>query len=156
MIYMVTKTTHGLIISLIACFLVAIPYDVRGKRGPKPETVSILWGDTTIQSFDNYLGNGKEFGVSLNNNKGLTSVTIYSISYDSSIERDIQPAYITALSVVNNVIIIATERDGLFCYNLVDKTISMLNAPKNFKISNIEAVSCTNKKAVNMDFYIQK
>ncbi len=52
------------------------------------------------------------------NNQELWKNTIYNVSYNSTIEKDVQDVWITKLEVVNGFLLVTNERDAIYKVDL--------------------------------------
>ena len=59
--------------------------------------------------------------------------TIYEINYQKSLERDVQRLYITKLEINNGLLLVKTEKGGIFSCHITTGKVKLLKLPQGYE-----------------------
>ena len=115
------------------CLLLAaiLPLEVWAKRAAPDPVKPIFWNAYKIE-------------VAGNDNCGKVKIakrckcppkifTIYEINYQKSIERDVQRLYITKLEIHKDLLIVKTEKGGIFSCDITTGKAKLLKLPQGYE-----------------------
>lgn len=146
------KSIMSLIIFLFIVFFIGQPMFLHAKRGLPPGTISVLYNKSVISSFDDITDSKAEYGIIIRNGQNKDKIILYSIIENKSLEGDVQFDYIKSLTIVENIVIVSTEKGCVFSYNMDDKTISILNRPIFYKILDLQKVKSINEEVIKLHY----
>ena len=127
---------------LVFCLLLAIivPLEVWAKR-VAPQPVKPIFGDAyKIEA----IGTGSSGKVKIAKKCKCPPkiFTIYEINYLKSLETDVQDLHITKLEINNGLLLVKTEKGGIFSCNITTGKVKLLKLPHGYRIlkSNKQSV----------------
>jgi hypothetical protein len=129
---------------LIFCLLLAIivPLEVWAKRVAPQPVKPLFWSVYKIQPS----GNGSSGKVTVSKRCKCyfkpKTITIYEINYLKSLETDVQDLHITKLEIDNGLLLVKTEKGGIFSCNITTGKVKLLKLPLGYRIlkSNTQSV----------------
>ena len=118
---------------LIFCLLLAIivPLEVWAKR-VAPQPVKPIFGDAyKIEA----IGTGSSGKVKIAKKCKCPPkiFTIYEINYLKSLETDVQNLHITKLEIDNGLLLVKTEKGGIFSCNITTGKVKLLKLPQGYE-----------------------
>ena len=122
-------TVKYLLLTLL--FAALLPVDVLAKRVEPQPVKPIFWDAYKIE-------------VAGNDNCGKVKIakrckcppkifTIYEITYQKSLERDVQRLYITKLEIHKNLLIVKTEKGGIFSCDIDSCKVKLIKLPQGYE-----------------------
>ena len=118
-----------LVFSLLLAIIV--PLEVWAKR-VAPQPVKPIFGDAyKIEA----IGTGSSGKVKIAKKCKCPPkiFTIYEINYQKSIERDVQRLYITKLEIHKDLLIVKTEKGGIFSCSITTGKVKLLKLPQGYE-----------------------
>ena len=118
---------------LVFCLLLAIivPLEVWAKR-VAPQPVKPIFGDAyKIEA----IGTGSSGKVKIAKKCKCPPkiFTIYEINYLKSLETDVQDLHITKLEINNGLLLVKTEKGGIFSCNITTGKVKLLKLPQGYE-----------------------
>ena len=118
---------------LVFCLLLAIivPLEVWAKR-VAPQPVKPIFGDAyKIEA----IGTGSSGKVKIAKKCKCPPkiFTIYEINYLKSLETDVQNLHITKLEIDNGLLLVKTEKGGIFSCNITTGKVKLLKLPQGYE-----------------------
>jgi hypothetical protein len=120
---------------LIFCLLLAIivPLEVWAKRVAPQPVKPLFWSVYKIQPS----GNGSSGKVTVSKRCKCyfkpKTITIYEINYLKSLETDVQNLHITKLEIDNGLLLVKTEKGGIFSCNITTGKVKLLKLPQRYE-----------------------
>jgi hypothetical protein len=120
---------------LIFCLLLAIivPLEVWAKRVAPQPVKPLFWSVYKIQPS----GNGSSGKVTVSKRCKCyfkpKTITIYEINYLKSLETDVQDLHITKLEINNGLLLVKTEKGGIFSCNITTGKVKLLKLPQRYE-----------------------
>ena len=120
---------------LIFCLLLAIivPLEVWAKRAAPDPVKPVFQGSCKIQA----TGTGSSGKVTVSKRCKCyfkpKTITIYEINYLKSLETDVQNLHITKLEIDNGLLLVKTEKGGIFSCNITTGKVKLLKLPQRYE-----------------------
>ena len=120
---------------LLFCLLLAIivPLEVWAKRVAPQPVKPLFWSVYKIQPS----GNGSSGKVTVSKRCKCyfkpKTITIYEINYLKSLETDVQDLHITKLEIDNGLLLVKTEKGGIFSCNITTGKVKLLKLPQRYE-----------------------
>ena len=120
---------------LVFCLLLAVivPLDVWAKRAAPQPVKPLLWSVYKIQPS----GDGSSAKITVSkickcyfNPK---TITIYEINYLKSLETDVQDLHITKLEIHKDLLIVKTEKGGIFSCDIDSCKVKLIKLPQGYE-----------------------
>ena len=119
---------------LVFCLLLAIivPLEVWAKRVAPQPVKPLFWSVYKIQPSSN--GGSGKITVSKRCKCYFKpkTITIYEINYLKSLETDVQNLHITKLEIDNGLLLVKTEKGGIFSCNITTGKVKLLKLPQGY------------------------
>ena len=117
---------------LVFCLLLTaiVPLEVWAKR-VAPQPVKPIFGDAyKIEA----IGTGSSGKVKIAKKCKCPPkiFTIYEINYLESLETDVQDLHITKLEIDNGLLLVKTEKGGIFSCNIITGKVKLLKLPQGY------------------------
>ena len=120
-----------LVFSLLLAIIV--PLDVWAKRAAPQPVKPLLWSVYKIYPS----GNGSSGKVTVSKRCKCyfkpKTFTIYEINYLKSLETDVQNLHITKLEINNGLLLVKTEKGGIFSCNITTGKVKLLKLPQRYE-----------------------
>ena len=120
-----------LVFSLLLAIIV--PLDVWAKRAAPQPVKPLLWSVYKIYPS----GNGSFGKVTVSKRCKCyfkpKTFTIYEINYLKSLETDVQNLHITKLEINNGLLLVKTEKGGIFSCNITTGKVKLLKLPQGYE-----------------------
>ena len=120
-----------LVFSLLLAVLV--PLEVWAKRVAPQPVKPLFWSVYKIQPS----GNGSSGKVTVSKRCKCyfkpKTITIYEINYLKSLETDVQDLHITKLEIDNGLLLVKTEKGGIFSCNITTGKVKLLKLPQRYE-----------------------
>ena len=120
-----------LVFSLLLAIIV--PLDVWAKRAAPQSVKPLLWSVYKIYPS----GNGSSGKVTVSKRCKCyfkpKTITIYEINYLKSLESDVQDLHITKLEISNGLLLVKTEKGGIFSCNITTGKVKLLKLPQGYE-----------------------
>ena len=118
---------------LVFCLLLAaiVPLEAWAKRAA-PQPVKPILGDAyKIEA----IGTGSSGKVKIAKKCKCPPkiFTIYEINYLKSLETDVQDLHITKLEINNGLLLVKTEKGGIFSCNITTGKVKLLKLPQGYE-----------------------
>ena len=118
---------------LVFCLLLAaiVPLEAWAKRAA-PQPVKPILGDAyKIEA----IGTGSSGKVKIAKKCKCPPkiFTIYEINYLKSLETDVQNLHITKLEIDNGLLLVKTEKGGIFSCNITTGKVKLLKLPQRYE-----------------------
>ena len=118
---------------LVFCLLLAaiVPLEAWAKRAA-PQPVKPILGDAyKIEA----IGTGSSGKVKIAKKCKCPPkiFTIYEINYLKSLETDVQNLHITKLEIDNGLLLVKTEKGGIFSCNITTGKVKLLKLPQGYE-----------------------
>ena len=118
---------------LVFCLLLAaiVPLEAWAKRAA-PQPVKPILGDAyKIEA----IGTGSSGKVKIAKKCKCPPkiFTIYEINYLKSLETDVQNLHITKLEINNGLLLVKTEKGGIFSCNITTGKVKLLKLPQGYE-----------------------
>ena len=126
---------------LVFCLLLAIivPLEVWAKRVAPQPVKPLFWSVYKIQPS----GNGSSGKVTVSKRCKCyfkpKTITIYEINYLKSLESDVQDLHITKLEIHKDLLIVKTEKGGIFSCDITTGKAKLLKLPQGYELIPITA-----------------
>ena len=120
---------------LVFCLLLAIivPLEVWAKRVAPQPVKPLFWSVYKIQPS----GNGSSGKIAVSKRCKCyfkpKTITIYEINYLKSLETDVQNLHITKLEIDNGLLLVKTEKGGIFSCNITTGKVKLLKLPQGYE-----------------------
>jgi len=127
---------------LVFCLLLAaiVPLEVWAKRAVPQPVKPIFFGSYKIHA----TGSGSSGNVIVSKKCKCPPkiFTIYEINYLKSLEKDVQNLHITKLEIDNGLLLVKTEKGGIFSCNITTGKVKLLKLPQGYRVlkSNKQSV----------------
>ena len=118
---------------LVFCLLLAVivPFEALAKRAEPQPVKPIFWDAYKIEA----IGTGSSGKVKIAKKCKCPPkiFTIYEINYLKSLETDVQDLHITKLEINNGLLLVKTEKGGIFSCNITTGKIKLLKLPQGYE-----------------------
>ena len=123
-----TTVKHLLLILLFAALL---PVDVLAKRVEPQPVKPIFFGSYKIHA----TGSGSSGNVIVSKKCKCKpqKIVVYEINYLKSLETDVQNLHITKLEIDNGLLLVKTEKGGIFSCNITTGKVKLLKLPQRYE-----------------------
>ena len=117
------------------CLLLAaiLPLEVWAKRVVPQPVKPLFWSVYKIQPS----GNGGSGKITVSKRCKCyfkpKTITIYEINYLKSLETDVQNLHITKLEIDNGLLLVKTEKGGIFSCNITTGKVKLLKLPQRYE-----------------------
>ena len=112
---------------------VIVPLEVWAKRVAPQPVKPLFWSVYKIQPS----GNGSSGKVTVSKRCKCyfkpKTITIYEINYLKSLETDVQDLHITKLEIDNGLLLVKTEKGGIFSCNITTGKVKLLKLPQRYE-----------------------
>jgi hypothetical protein len=112
---------------------VIVPLEVWAKRVAPQPVKPLFWSFYKIQPS----GNGSSGKVTVSKRCKCyfkpKTITIYEINYLKSLETDVQDLHITKLEIDNGLLLVKTEKGGIFSCNITTGKVKLLKLPQRYE-----------------------
>ena len=123
-----SKLRTLLFVIFLAIFL---PLELCAKRAA-PQPVKPIFGDEyKIEAADN--DNCGKVKIAKRCKCPPKIFTIYEINYQKSLERDVQRLYITELEIHKDLLIVKTEKGGIFSCDIDSCEVKLIKLPQGYE-----------------------
>ena len=127
-------TESKLRILLFFIFLaIFLPLELCAKRAAPQPVKPLLWGFYKIQPS----GDGSSAKITVSKICKCyfkpKTITIYEINYQKSLERDVQRLYITKLEIHKDLLIVKTEKGGIFSCDIDSCEVKLIKLPQGYE-----------------------
>jgi len=130
---------------LVFCLLLAaiVPLEVWAKRAVPQPVKPIFFGSYKIHA----TGSGSSGNVIVSKKCKCPPkiFTIYEINYLKSLEKDVQNLHITKLEIDNGLLLVKTEKGGIFSCNITTGKVKLLKLPQGYRVLK------SNKQSVQLE-----
>ena len=124
-------TVKYLLLTLL--FAALLPVNVLAKRVEPQPVKPIFWSVYKIQPS----GNGGSGKITVSKRCKCyfkpKTITIYEINYLKSLETDVQDLHITKLEIDNGLLLVKTEKGGIFSCNITTGKVKLLKLPQGYE-----------------------
>ena len=119
-------------IRLFVIFLaIFLPLELCAKRAV-PQPVKPIFGDAyNIEAIST--GSSGKVKIAKKCKCPPKIFTIYEVNYQKSIESDVQNLHIAKLEVNNGLLLVKTEKGGIFSCNITTGKINLLKLPQGYE-----------------------
>jgi hypothetical protein len=120
---------------LIFCLLLTaiVPFEALAKRTEPQPVKPLFWSVYKIQPS----GNGGSGKITVSKRCKCyfkpKTITIYEINYLKSLETDVQNLHITKLEINNGLLLVKTEKGGIFSCNITTGKVKLLKLPQRYE-----------------------
>ena len=132
---------------LVILCVALLPLDVWAKRAAPQPVKPLLWSVYKIQPS----GDGSSAKITVSKICKCyfkpKTITIYEINYQKSLERDVQRLYITKLEIHKDLLIVKTEKGGIFSCDITTGKVKLVKLPQGY-----EQIK-TGKASIVLKFY---
>ena len=117
------------------CLMLAaiLPLEVWAKRVAPQPVKPLFWSVYKIQPS----GNGGSGKITVSKRCKCyfkpKTITIYEINYLKSLETDVQNLHITKLEIDNGLLLVKTEKGGIFSCNITTGKVKLLKLPQRYE-----------------------
>ena len=117
------------------CLLLAaiLPLEVWAKRAEPQPVKPLFWSVYKIQPS----GNGGSGKITVSKRCKCyfkpKTITIYEINYLKSLETDVQNLHITKLEIDNGLLLVKTEKGGIFSCNIHTGKVKLIKLPQRYE-----------------------
>ena len=110
-----------------------VPFEALAKRAVPQPVKPIFWDEYKIQPSGN--GGSEKITVSKICKCYFKpkTITIYEINYLKSLETDVQNLHITKLEIDNGLLLVKTEKGGIFSCNITTGKVKLLKLPQRYE-----------------------
>jgi len=121
-----------LCIRLFVIFLaIFLPLELCAKRAV-PQPVKPIFGDAyNIEAIST--GSSGKVKIAKKCKCPPKIFTIYEINYLKSLESDVQDLHITKLEISNGLLLVKTEKGGIFSCNITTGKVKLLKLPQGYE-----------------------
>jgi hypothetical protein len=121
-------------ILLFVIFLaIFLPLELCAKRAAPQPVKPLFWSVYKIQPS----GNGGSGKITVSKRCKCyfkpKTITIYEINYLKSLETDVQNLHITKLEIDNGLLLVKTEKGGIFSCNITTGKVKLLKLPQRYE-----------------------
>ena len=121
-------------ILLFVIFLaIFLPLELCAKRAAPQPVKPLLWSAYKIQPS----GDGSSAKITVSKICKCyfkpKTITIYEINYQKSLERDVQRLYITKLEIHKDLLIVKTEKGGIFSCDIDRDKVKLIKLPQGYE-----------------------
>ena len=121
-------------ILLFVIFLaIFLPLELCAKRVEPQPVKPIFWDAYKIEA----IGTGSSGKVTVSKRCKCyfkpKTITIYEINYLKSLETDVQNLHITKLEINNGLLLVKTEKGGIFSCNITTGKVKLLKLPQRYE-----------------------
>ena len=118
---------------LVFCLLLAaiVPLEVWAKRIAPQPVKPIVWKFYQIEAIGT--GSSGKLKIAKKCKCPPKIFTIYEINYLKSLETDVQNLYITKLEINNGLLLVKTEKGGIFSCNITTGKVKLLKLPQRYE-----------------------
>ena len=118
---------------LVILCVALLPLDVWAKRAAPQPVKPLLWSVYKIQPS----GDGSSAKITVSKICKCyfkpKTITIYEINYLKSLETDVQDLHITKLEINNGLLLVKTEKGGIFSCNITTGKVKLLKLPQGYE-----------------------
>ena len=120
---------------LVFCLLLTaiVPFEALAKRAVPQPVKPLFWSVYKIQPS----GNGGSGKITVSKRCKCyfkpKTITIYEINYLKSLEKDVQDLHITKLEIDNGLLLVKTEKGGIFSCNITTGIVKLLKLPQRYE-----------------------
>ena len=120
---------------LVFCLLLTaiVPFEALAKRAVPQPVKPLFWSVYKIQPS----GNGGSGKITVSKICKCyfkpKTITIYEINYLKSLERDVQRLYITELEIHKDLLIVKTEKGGIFSCDIDSCEVKLIKLPQGYE-----------------------
>ena len=120
---------------LVFCLLLTaiVPFEALAKRAVPQPVKPLFWSVYKIQPS----GNGGSGKITVSKRCKCyfkpKTITIYEINYLKSLETDVQNLHITKLEIDNGLLLVKTEKGGIFSCNITTGIVKLLKLPQRYE-----------------------
>ena len=120
---------------LVFCLLLTaiVPFEALAKRAVPQLVKPLFWSVYKIQPS----GNGGSGKITVSKRCKCyfkpKTITIYEINYLKSLETDVQDLHITKLEIHKDLLIVKTEKGGIFSCNITTGKVKLLKLPQRYE-----------------------
>lgn len=120
---------------LVFCLLLTatVPFEALAKRAEPQPVKPLFWSVYKIQPS----GNGGSGKITVSKRCKCyfkpKTITIYEINYLKSLETDVQNLHITKLEIDNGLLLVKTEKGGIFSCNITTGKVKLLKLPQRYE-----------------------
>jgi hypothetical protein len=111
-----------------------VPFEALAKRAEPQPVKPLFWSVYKIQPS----GNGSSGKVTVSKRCKCyfkpKTITIYEINYLKSLETDVQNLHITKLEIDNGLLLVKTEKGGIFSCNITTGKVKLLKLPQGYRV----------------------
>ena len=120
-----------LVFSLLLAIIV--PFEALAKRAEPQPVKPLFWSVYKIQPS----GNGGSGKITVSKRCKCyfkpKTITIYEINYLKSLETDVQNLHITKLEIDNGLLLVKTEKGGIFSCNITTGKVKLFKLPQGYE-----------------------
>ena len=134
---------------LVFCLLLTaiVPFEALAKRAEPQPVKPLFWSVYKIQPS----GNGGFGKITVSKRCKCyfkpKTITIYEINYLKSLETDVQNLHITKLEIDKDLLIVKTEKGGIFSCDITTGKVKLVKLPQGY-----EQIK-TGKASIVLKFY---
>ena len=118
---------------LVILYVALLPLDVWAKRAAPQPVKPLFWSVYKIQPS----GDGSSAKITVSKICKCyfkpKTITIYEINYQKSLERDVQRLYITKLEIHKDLLIVKTEKGGIFSCDIDSCKVKLIKLPQGYE-----------------------
>ena len=120
---------------LVFCLLLTaiVPFGALAKRAEPQPVKPLFWSVYKIQPS----GNGGSGKITVSKRCKCyfktKTITIYEINYLKSLETDVQNLHITKLEIDNGLLLVKTEKGGIFSCNITTGKVKLFKLPQGYE-----------------------
>ena len=118
---------------LVILYVALLPLDVWAKRAAPQPVKPLFWSVYKIQPS----GGGSSAKITVSKRCKCyfkpKTFTIYEINYLKSLETDVQNLHITKLEINNGLLLVKTEKGGIFSCNITTGKVKLLKLPQRYE-----------------------
>ena len=121
---------------LVFCLLLTaiVPFEALAKRAEPQPVKPLFWSVYKIQPS----GNGGSGKITVSKRCKCyfkpKTITIYEINYLKSLETDVQNLHITKLEIDNGLLLVKTEKGGIFSCDITNSKVKTIKTPRGYRI----------------------
>ena len=116
---------------LVILCVALLPLDVWAKRAVPQPVKPIFWDKYKIEAAGN--DNCGKVKIAKRCKYPPKIFTIYEINYQKSLERDVQRLYITELEIHKDLLIVKTEKGGIFSCDIDSCEVKLIKLPQGYE-----------------------
>ena len=120
---------------LVFCLLLTaiVPFEALAKRAEPQPVKPLFWSVYKIQPS----GNGGSGKITVSKRCKCyfkpKTITIYEINYLKSLETDVQNLHITKLEIHKDLLIVKTEKGGIFSCDIDSCEVKLIKLPQRYE-----------------------